>query len=74
MRTLSLLVTVSLLSGCGLAVTRRPSRVVVTDSGALSSSEKKSTPKCHPSQYWDGEQCRHKGKGQGARKHDGESK
>jgi len=26
---------------------------------------------CHPSQYWDGEQCRHKGKGHGARKHDG---
>lgn len=26
---------------------------------------------CHPSQYWDGTQCRHKGKGHGARKHDG---
>lgn len=26
---------------------------------------------CHPSQYWDGNQCRHKGKGHGARKHDG---
>lgn len=26
---------------------------------------------CHPSQYWDGNQCRHKGKGKGARKHDG---
>lgn len=26
---------------------------------------------CHPSQYWDGTQCRHKGKGDGARKHDG---
>jgi hypothetical protein len=26
---------------------------------------------CHPSQYWDGQTCRHKGKGQGARKHDG---
>ncbi|PTL84131.1 hypothetical protein [Vitiosangium sp. GDMCC 1.1324] len=25
---------------------------------------------CHPSQYWDGEKCRHKGKGHGARKHD----
>jgi hypothetical protein len=30
-----------------------------------------STPSCHPSQYWDGHQCRHKGQGQGARKHDG---
>ncbi len=28
-------------------------------------------PECHPSQYWDGHQCRHKGKGKGARKHDG---
>ncbi len=26
---------------------------------------------CHPSQYWDGNQCRHKGQGKGARKHDG---
>ena len=26
---------------------------------------------CHPSQYWDGNECRHKGKGHGARKHDG---
>jgi hypothetical protein len=25
---------------------------------------------CHPSQYWDGHKCRHKGKGRGARKHD----
>ncbi len=26
---------------------------------------------CHPSQYWDGHKCRHKGHGHGARKHDG---
>ncbi len=25
---------------------------------------------CRPNQYWDGERCRHKGKGHGARKHD----
>jgi hypothetical protein len=30
----------------------------------------KSRKECHPSQYWDGDQCRHKGKGHGARKHD----
>jgi hypothetical protein len=30
-----------------------------------------SRPQCHPSQYWDGHQCRHKGQGSGARKHDG---
>lgn len=32
-----------------------------------SSSKRK---ECAPSQYWDGDQCRHKGKGKGARKHD----
>jgi hypothetical protein len=31
----------------------------------------KSAPECRPNQYWDGTQCRHKGQGQGARKHDG---
>jgi hypothetical protein len=30
-----------------------------------------SQPSCRPNQYWDGNQCRHKGKGHGARKHDG---
>ena len=25
---------------------------------------------CRPSHYWDGNQCRHKGRGHGARKHD----
>ena len=28
------------------------------------------TPECRPSEYWDGYQCRHKGNGHGARKHD----
>jgi hypothetical protein len=32
---------------------------------------KKKSRGCHPSQYWDGSTCRHKGKGRGARKHDG---
>jgi Ni/Co efflux regulator RcnB len=27
-------------------------------------------PSCSPSHYWDGHQCRHKGRGHGARKHD----
>jgi hypothetical protein len=34
-------------------------------------SASRGSPGCHPSQYWDGHQCRHKGKGHGARKHDG---
>ncbi|AGC48211.1 hypothetical protein MYSTI_06939 [Myxococcus stipitatus DSM 14675] len=36
-----------------------------------SKKSKKSSRDCHPSQYWDGDECRHKGKGKGARKHDG---
>ena len=28
--------------------------------------------RCRPDQYWDGHECRHKGKGSGARKHDGD--
>ena len=32
---------------------------------------KKPRRACHPSQYWDGHTCRHKGRGHGARKHDG---
>jgi hypothetical protein len=27
--------------------------------------------RCRPDQYWNGLECRHKGKGSGARKHDG---
>ena len=26
--------------------------------------------RCRPNEYWDGNGCKHKGKGQGARKHD----
>ncbi|WP_342376257.1 hypothetical protein NVS55_34000 [Myxococcus stipitatus] len=36
-----------------------------------SKKSKKNSRDCHPSQYWDGDECRHKGKGKGARKHDG---
>jgi hypothetical protein len=35
-----------------------------------SKKSKSNSKECHPSQYWDGDQCRHKGKGHGARKHD----
>lgn len=40
-----------------------------SSSSALSSSG--SRKQCKPSQHWDGTQCRHNGKGSGARKHDG---
>lgn len=33
--------------------------------------KKRGKKRCHPSQRWDGRRCRHKGKGRGARKHDG---
>ena len=33
-------------------------------------SKRSSGGGCAPSHYWDGNQCRHKGKGHGARKHD----
>ncbi|MCE9673601.1 hypothetical protein LY474_37935 [Myxococcus stipitatus] len=36
-----------------------------------SKKSKNSSRDCHPSQYFDGSECRHKGKGKGARKHDG---
>ncbi|MFY2560045.1 hypothetical protein ACN469_20720 [Corallococcus terminator] len=36
-----------------------------------SKKSKRNSRDCHPSQYWDGDECRHKGKGKGARKHDG---
>ncbi|MBZ4395950.1 hypothetical protein OWM54_28015 [Myxococcus sp. MISCRS1] len=36
-----------------------------------SKKSKHNSKQCHPSQYWDGDECRHKGKGKGARKHDG---
>jgi hypothetical protein len=59
---LLLLVTMSgVLAGCVLVPMNRRA------SGSA-------TAQCHPSQYWDGSQCRHKGQGHGARKHDGEGK
>lgn len=67
---LSVLATLALfLSGC-LLVTPPPSRTG-RSRGALSSSrEPKRVERCRPSHYWDGDQCVHKGKGRGARKHD----
>jgi hypothetical protein len=52
----------SFMGGCTM-VERRTAYVAVPAPGPR--------PACHPSQYWDGVQCRHKGNGNGARKHDG---
>jgi hypothetical protein len=45
--------------------------IVHTQDGRGSRHRSVRRPSCHPSQYWDGERCRHKGRGHGARKHDG---
>jgi hypothetical protein len=52
------------LSGCVVASRpahhhHRTEKVVVREA-----------PSCRPSHHWDGEKCRHNGKGKGARKHD----
>jgi hypothetical protein len=52
------------LQGC---IVRQPIKVAPA---TKSKKSKLSSKDCHPSQYWDGDQCRHKGKGKGARKHD----
>jgi hypothetical protein len=54
---------VALVSFSGCIFVRTPTKPSSQKSGM-------SRPDCHPSQYWDGEKCRHKGKGKGARKHD----
>jgi hypothetical protein len=55
------------LSGCVLVREHgHPGGRRAESHSGLSSRERD----CHPSQYWDGEKCRHKGKGRGARKHD----
>jgi hypothetical protein len=59
-RILCLFVIAMFASGC--FVRTGPSR------GSRHQSVSK---RCHKSQYWDGNTCRHKGRGHGARKHDG---
>jgi hypothetical protein len=58
---LSALFALSTLSGCLVTTHDHGHR-----HGAVSRGRA-----CHPSQYWDGHTCRHKGRGHGARKHDG---
>jgi hypothetical protein len=62
-RLLSVLVFSWAFSGC-----------IVHTSGHRSRHRHAKSRRCRPSQYWDGHQCRHKGRGHGARKHDGYSK
>jgi hypothetical protein len=48
--------------------------IVHTNDRGRSQHRASKAKKCHPSQYWDGNKCKHKGKGHGARKHDGKRK
>jgi hypothetical protein len=61
LRTCLVPVLLLLLPGCLLV---RHDTVYVPKKSARARSA------CHPSEYWDGDECRHKGKGHGARKHD----
>lgn len=54
-------------SGCAFRFAE-PSARTGSSKSSLKSNEKRD---CAPNQYWDGDTCRHKGKGKGARKHDG---
>ncbi len=62
---LALLLAAPAVTSTGCFYRIHPGRAVVVPAPAPGQ------PQCHPSQYWDGTQCRHKGKGHGARKHDG---
>ena len=63
--TLRLLLPVLAALSLGGCIVRNPDIIVPakTKKSNVSSS-------CDNNQYWDGEKCRHKGQGKGARKHD----
>ncbi|MFN7133426.1 MAG: hypothetical protein ACK4N5_15205 [Myxococcales bacterium] len=65
-RTAALLSFALVLSGCTMRL--------MPGHGSSRKELAASTPQCHPSQYWDGDRCVHKGKGHGARKHDGQAR
>lgn len=65
---------VGLLGGCILTLSLSGCFVSSRGHNRGSGRHASKSSGCHPSQYWDGSQCRHKGKGKGARKHDGRNK
>jgi hypothetical protein len=65
MKTIALSVAAAFVfSGCVLVKQDRRGPGVVKHE--LDGKDKR----CRPNQYWDGDSCKHKGKGHGARKHD----
>jgi hypothetical protein len=57
------------LGGCTLT-TASGTATLGTGTGALSAEESGGADQCAPNQRWDGQCCRHKGQGRGARQHD----
>lgn len=62
LRALLLVFAASTMAGCA---------GYLGPAGRTSSRSSLAAPTCRPSQHWDGNQCRHNGRGNGARKHDG---
>lgn len=71
MKTLRLLVPIlALVSLQGCIYHRGLKEAQSSPSKSNKSKVSNKSKQCHPSQYWDGDECKHKGKGKGARKHD----
>jgi hypothetical protein len=64
--TLRLLLPVLGLFSLGGCIVHPPPLIVVP----VKTKKSNLSANCDNNQYWDGEKCRHKGKGKGARKHD----
>ena len=67
----AVLLSAILLGGCSLILrTQEGTTVGGTVYGSSEQSLSGREGRCEPSHYWDGQCCRHKGQGRGARKHD----
>jgi hypothetical protein len=67
MKTVALILAAAFaFSGCVLVQADRRGPGVVK----LGVDGSKDDRGCRPNEYWDGDSCKHKGKGHGARKHD----
>jgi hypothetical protein len=66
-KLVSFAVLVLLAGSLSACVVRTDPRPVGSRRAALNAGAR---PQCKPSHHWDGQMCRHNGKGKGARKHD----
>ena len=68
---IAMLLSAILLGGCTLALrTQEGTTVSGTVYGSSEQPLSQREVQCEPNQYWDGQCCRHKGQGRGARQHD----